>query len=221
MRALRQLRAGERRRARRAARRGRRAAHLCQILDALRERDGQSKGRLHRLLFGDGLDRKRFELLLGSLVRAGFVHEQADSFENEGETIHFRRLHLTQDGRRARAGDVAGLHVARGGEPARGRSGRRSAGGGGRSTSGRTRALAALAAAEAPKALVEELKRWRSREAKRRRVPAFRILTDRALLGIAREMPRDEESLLAVNGMGPTLVRKYGSEILAITCSGA
>jgi DNA topoisomerase-3 len=191
---------------------------MCQILDALRERDGQSKGRLHRVLFGEGLDRKPFEVLLGSLVRARFVHEQADSFESEGETIHFRRLHLTEDGRRARADDVAGLHV-----PKESTTRRSKSGAGKRSTGakrGRAAAMEALEAAELPKALVESLKRWRSREAKRRRVPAFRILTDRALLGIAREIPRDEESLLAVKGMGPTLVRKYGSEILAITNEG-
>jgi DNA topoisomerase-3 len=188
---------------------------MCQILDALRERDGQSKGRLHRVLFGEGLERKRFEVLLGSLVRARFVHEQADSFESEGETIHFRRLHLTEDGRRARADDVAGLHVPK--ESTRTRRSKSGARGGSRPKRGRAAALEALETADVPKALVEALKRWRSSEAKRRRVPAFRILTDRALLGIAREIPRDEEALLAVKGMGPTLVRKYGSEILAIT----
>ena len=47
--------------------------------------------------------------------------------------------------------------------------------------------------------------------------PAFRILSDRRLMAIATEIPRDEEALLAVRGMGPTLVRKYGEEILAIT----
>ena len=34
---------------------------------------------------------------------------------------------------------------------------------------------------------------------------------------IAQAMPQDENALLDVKGMGPTLVKKYGSEILAIT----
>jgi hypothetical protein len=36
-------------------------------------------------------------------------------------------------------------------------------------------------------------------------------------MGIAAAIPRDEEGLLDVHGMGPTLVRKYGAEILRIT----
>ena len=197
---------------------------MCQILDALRERDGQSKGRLHRVLFGEGLERKRFEILLGSLVRARFVHEQADSFEKEGETIHFRRLHLSEDGRRARAEDVTTLQVpkeqsrtrrAKRGTSTRPRTSRAGVGGG--KGSRRSRAVASLEAAEAPKALVLALKSWRLKESRRRRCPAFRILTDRTLMGIASEIPRDEEALLAIRGMGPTTVRKYGEEILAIT----
>ena len=186
---------------------------MCQILDALRERDGQSKGRLHKLVFGKALERKAFEVLLGGLVRGRFVHEQADSFESEGQTIHFRRLHLSEDGRRARDEDVASVKLPKQpARPTRARSGRKK----GRSPS-KKRAAASEDAANPPAALVEALKRWRTQEAKRRRCPAFRILTDRALFGIASEIPRDEESLLGIKGMGPTLVKKYGADILAIT----
>jgi len=186
---------------------------MCQILDALRERDGQSKGRLHKVVFGKALERKQFEVLLGGLVRAHLVNEQADSFESDGETIHFRRLHLTQDGRRARQADVALLKLPQQAEtPRRSRGTRGSAG-----ARGRRASRGGEAAANPPAALVDALKLWRTQEAKRRRCPAFRILTDRALLGIASDVPRDEASLLAVKGMGPTLVKKYGQAILAIT----
>ncbi|MEE2673023.1 MAG: DNA topoisomerase 3 [Myxococcota bacterium] len=186
---------------------------MCEILDALRERDGQSKGRLHKVLFGKALERKEFEVLLGGLVRARFVHEQADSFESEGRTIHFRRLHLSEDGRRTRAADVASVKLPKQtAQPTPARSRRRK-----RQPASSKLTAAAESAASPPAALVEALKRWRSQEAKRRRCPAFRILTDRALFGIASEIPRDEESLLGIKGMGPTLVKKYGADILAIT----
>jgi DNA topoisomerase-3 len=68
---------------------------------------------------------------------------------------------------------------------------------------------------------VAKLKAWRLAEARRRRVPAFRILTDRTLEGVAAAAPRDEERLLAVSGMGPTLVRKHGARILAIIVGSA
>jgi DNA topoisomerase-3 len=75
------------------------------------------------------------------------------------------------------------------------------------------------AAESAPAELVQALKAWRLAKARQRRIPAFRILTDSTLMAIATEIPRDEESLLAVRGMGPTLMKKYGKEILAITCA--
>ncbi|MFY9824355.1 MAG: HRDC domain-containing protein [Thermoanaerobaculia bacterium] len=68
--------------------------------------------------------------------------------------------------------------------------------------------------------LVEALKVWRRAEAKRRRVPAFRIVTDRALHAIAQSLPRSESDLLNVPGIGPTIVQKYGREILGIVEAG-
>ena len=53
-------------------------------------------------------------------------------------------------------------------------------------------------------------------EAKRRRVPAFRILSDRVLIAVAAERPRDEEGLLAISGIGPTIVSKYGDALLRL-----
>jgi DNA topoisomerase-3 len=64
--------------------------------------------------------------------------------------------------------------------------------------------------------LHEALKTWRLVEAKRRGVPAFRILTDRALLGIVNDRPTSERALLAVPGIGPQLAKKHGSALLAI-----
>jgi len=63
---------------------------------------------------------------------------------------------------------------------------------------------------------VAALKKWRLAEARRRRTPAFRILTDRTLTALAAARPRNEEELLAVSGIGPTLTRKYGERLLKI-----
>jgi superfamily II DNA helicase RecQ len=51
-------------------------------------------------------------------------------------------------------------------------------------------------------------------------VPAFRILTDRAVAALAATRPRTESDLLNVPGIGPTIVQKYGREILGIVGSG-
>jgi DNA topoisomerase-3 len=64
--------------------------------------------------------------------------------------------------------------------------------------------------------LVEALREWRVREARRRRVPAFRIFPDRTLLALAAARPRDEDELLAVSGIGAALATRYGGELLGI-----
>jgi DNA topoisomerase III len=64
--------------------------------------------------------------------------------------------------------------------------------------------------------LTAALRAWRLAEARRRGIPAFRILTDRTLAGLAEERPANEEELLAVPGMGPKLVERHGAQLLKI-----
>ena len=47
-------------------------------------------------------------------------------------------------------------------------------------------------------------------------MPAFRIMNDRTLSELAEARPRNESDLLAVRGIGPAIVRKYGAAILRI-----
>ena len=68
--------------------------------------------------------------------------------------------------------------------------------------------------------LVDALKAWRLAEARKRRVPAFHILTDRTLGAIAAARPRSEEELLAVWGIGPTIAGRHGPAILGIVARG-
>jgi superfamily II DNA helicase RecQ len=62
----------------------------------------------------------------------------------------------------------------------------------------------------------EGLKKWRLEQAKKQGVPAFRIMSDKVLQEIVIDAPADEDELLAVTGMGPKLVEKYGASILKV-----
>jgi DNA topoisomerase-3 len=64
------------------------------------------------------------------------------------------------------------------------------------------------------------LRDWRLGEAKRRGVPAFRILTDRALQAIAAQQPETTRELLEVPGVGLSIVEKYGARIFSIVAKG-
>jgi DNA topoisomerase-3 len=219
---------------------------LLDVLESLRGRGGQSAGQLFRdCAAGSPLERKGFELLLEGLSRAGLVRVQEDSFTKDGKTIRYLRVGLTAEGF---AGEPAalldGIEIAEAppqaarqrsrkpAAPARGAAGRAkenrrrstdapaapAASGG----AGGAPAPARPAAADAiPAHLWAALRTWRAAEAKRRRVPAFRILTDRVLVGLASECPHDEEGLLAIAGIGPTIVRKYGDALLRLVAGEA
>ncbi|XXF78677.1 DNA topoisomerase 3 [Myxococcaceae bacterium GXIMD 01537] len=73
---------------------------------------------------------------------------------------------------------------------------------------------------DAPPELVRALKEWRLTEARRRKVPAFRILTDRVLGAIAAGRPGDREELGAIHGVGPKLVSQYGAQLLGLVGRG-
>jgi DNA topoisomerase-3 len=60
------------------------------------------------------------------------------------------------------------------------------------------------------------LRAWRLAEAKKRGIPAFRILTDQVLAAMAEDRPATDEDLLAISGVGMATVKKYGAEIIRI-----
>jgi DNA topoisomerase-3 len=196
------------------------------MLTALRGRDGQSTGQLYRETCPEELsDRKSFERLLGGMARAGLLRITEDEFEKEGRTIRFQRAMLTPEGSRGEAGAIARVEMSD--ELPRTRKKRLRSD---RPDKGEPRAIRQkIAAGLMPDSLgpesapdlvspqvVEALKVWRRAEAQRRRVPAFRILTDRAVHALAASRPRTEVDLLNVPGIGPTIVQKYGSHLLKL-----
>ncbi|HKO92995.1 MAG TPA: RecQ family ATP-dependent DNA helicase, partial [Polyangiaceae bacterium] len=68
--------------------------------------------------------------------------------------------------------------------------------------------------------LVAALRAWRLQQAQQKRVPAFRVLTNRALVAIAEARPRTAASLRAVSGVGPKLLQAYGSQIVMVCTRG-
>ena len=69
--------------------------------------------------------------------------------------------------------------------------------------------------AEAERALRE----WRRRRASADGVPAYVVLNDRYLRGIAIAQPATPAELLACDGIGPTKLDSYGDQILAVLAS--
>ena len=186
---------------------------LTTILSALSESDGQASGRLFRDLFAEGaLDRRSFEHLLGALARGGLVRVAQESFEKSGERIDYERVWLAGPGRDA----VQTKAFARVAVPL-GRTERTAPGKRRRKTSKRAGRLpTSFDEAAPPAGIVDALKKWRLNEARRRQVPAFHVLSDRVLRAVASRTPTNPADLLDVPGIGPTLLAKYGAQILSV-----
>jgi ATP-dependent DNA helicase RecQ len=64
--------------------------------------------------------------------------------------------------------------------------------------------------------LLAELKAWRKAEARRRRWRAYQVCTDATLQAIEAARPMSLGELLAIKGMGPKRVAKFGARILGL-----
>jgi ribonuclease D len=66
------------------------------------------------------------------------------------------------------------------------------------------------------KAVLRALTIYRDRQAARRNKPQFKVLQDKTLLQVAKEMPRRREDLARIPGMSSGQMGRYGNDILRI-----
>ena len=64
--------------------------------------------------------------------------------------------------------------------------------------------------------LIKTLTKWRTTRAKEEGMPAYVILTQKSLLAIADQLPRNSKELLKISGLGKMKVQRYGDELLQI-----
>lgn len=69
--------------------------------------------------------------------------------------------------------------------------------------------------------LFAALKAWRKRTADELSTPAFVVFTDATLMAIAEAKPTDEQSLLALPGIGRSKLAKYGAAVLDVIAQHA
>jgi RecQ family ATP-dependent DNA helicase len=196
------------------------------VLASLRE-GGRSVGKLHtEVCPHNSLDRDGFEELMGAMARSGLVRLVDSVFEKDGKQIPFRKATLTRDaayvdeasplelsiretalveekkGRRKKSSSVA--------KKAKKRTPKRV------SQPPDNFVIEVEAPSRPPSKAEPMLKEWRQAQAKKLGVPAFRIMSDRVLLAIARNQPGSAAELLAISGIGIATVEKYGAQLYRI-----
>ncbi|MGH3441906.1 MAG: ATP-dependent helicase [Nitriliruptorales bacterium] len=69
---------------------------------------------------------------------------------------------------------------------------------------------------DAQQAIFERLREWRLERALGDGVPAYVVFPDSTLRRLARDLPADDRALLAVPGIGPTKLERYGADVLGV-----
>src|SRR5699024_9387840 len=64
--------------------------------------------------------------------------------------------------------------------------------------------------------LVETIRAWRAETAREMSVPAYVVFSDATLAAIAEARPSEPAELLAVPGIGPVKVERFGAQLLAL-----
>lgn len=64
--------------------------------------------------------------------------------------------------------------------------------------------------------IIDNLKKWRSAEAKRRKLPPFCIVSNKVISQLAKFLPTDKPELLNISGISNKIADKYGPKLLAI-----
>jgi RecQ family ATP-dependent DNA helicase len=181
------------------------------VLRALRQGSAKSTGRLHQDLCPSGQpSRDGFELLLGAMASAGMIELEDTEFEKDGRIIPYRKVSITAYGEELED-DVSSLLLRDDSEDQD------------RAPAPRKRVKAPAkakreASHDAPltaaqSELESRLKAWRLAEATRLRVPAFCVLGNKVLRALAQARPTTSEELLAIDGIGPAKVQRFGEAI--------
>ena len=180
---------------------------MFRVFDDLRSSQSKSTGKLHSDIFPHGdLSRDDFEEVLGAMARLGLIALTDAVFEKEGKQIPYRKAAVTRLGQSMDETSEIDLMV-KAPLPTKGKKAAPKKG--------------APVKKQAPVdkdgiAIEARLRAWRLAEAKRRKVPAFRIFSDQVLRALADRRPKSTAELLAVPGMGIKLVESFGASIFRL-----
>jgi superfamily II DNA helicase RecQ len=198
---------------------------LFRIVAAMRSGDVRSTGKLYSDLYPNGdMSRDTFEEVLGAMARAGLVQVTDAVFEKNGKQIPYRKVNLTRAAYSINETTPIEFIMKETAVPAKRKGKRKAAVAAKRKrakrpeTPGRPKPVPEDRGSKvgSDSGIEDALRAWRFAEARRRGVPAFRILSDQALRAMATRRPGTVRELLAIPGIGITTVEKYARQFYRI-----
>ena len=190
------------------------------IVRELRPVDYKAAGTLQRCVDAAGrMQRNEFDGLLDAMVRARLIEIEDAEYEKDGQVRRYRKVRLAPAGLDVRLSTPLPLLLSDGvaeefnGRAAPPRPKKNSAA---QKPAKKLTPPALPQSTPEAEALAAKLKEWRTTEAKRLGVPAYIVLQDRALNAVALARPANPSQLLAIDGIGPAKVEKFGEAILSL-----
>lgn len=187
---------------------------VLEILALLEQSPFMAAGRLFQSLQGTNpeCDRKSFEHILMNLKKQNWVEITEETFQKNSETIHYRKITLTRLGKLSTAENLKELTISE--NPVLNKTVPKKAQG----KRDRKKKEKILKLELSPQALEKFnlLRTWRLEKARNQGIPAFRILTDQALITICDIQPKSISQISQIPRINRNVISKYGGEILGI-----
>ena len=197
---------------------------LLRVLRSLQSVHAKSTGKLYAELYpGNEIGRDNFEEVLGAMARAEILTCADAMFEKLGKQIPYRTVSLTPAGRsfdptkplvfvmKSTANPVSSSKRKK--KSGKSRTSPKAAS---RIQPVQTGTGAGASDAKSQTSVEQALRSWRLSEARHRNIPAFRIFGDQALRSIVATGPQTDAELLALPGIGLSIVKKYGPQIFRL-----
>jgi RecQ family ATP-dependent DNA helicase len=195
-----------------------------ECLSVLERRREMSTGKLQQEIpVATRLSRAQWDALLLAACRAGLLFCEEASFQQNGETITYRRVSATSAGLRLGSSMLPEIVVADApsspekGSPAKLRSKVAPRDPSKRASDPQSKRAQMekekLLWTASQQALERSLRAWRSSEAKTLAQPSFCIFSDATLHELVREIPTDADSLRDIPGFGPAKLHRFGEHV--------
>jgi superfamily II DNA helicase RecQ len=169
-------------------------------------------------------DRRLFDACADTLIRHGAITANMESFEKDGQPIIYKSITAVGPYLEEPKWDDYLILESQATSEAKTYAPRKSSKTKTRSKSATTRQGASrssskgssLAIDEIDDPLAQKLRGWRLRTAKKEKIPAYRVFSDRTLTALLDERPHDIEALKGIDGIGPIKFDKYGPELIKL-----
>ena len=197
---------------------------LFRVLRSLQSVHAKSTGKLYAELYpGNEINRDNFEEVLGAMARAGILTCVDAVFEKLGKQIPYRTVSLTLAGKAFDPSTPLAFVMKSTANPVssakrkkKSKKPKASPKSASQMQPVQARTGAGASNAKSQTSVEQALRGWRLSEAKHRNIPAFRIFGDQALRNIVATCPQTDAELLALPGIGLSIVKKYGPQIFRL-----